>query len=120
MNRHARVQSLIYRYVSEILRFELKNDKVGLVSLNEVTLSKDLRQAKIYVSFINEEHSHNNFKALEEAKGFVRSSLAKKINLYKTPELIFIHDKRYETQQRISDLLQKEKETLDQIKKNKK
>ncbi|MDY0100983.1 MAG: 30S ribosome-binding factor RbfA [Bacilli bacterium] len=119
-NRHARVQSLIFRYLSEILRHEIKNDKIGLVSLNDLILSKDYSQAKIYVSFFNEPYPHNNFLALLEAKGFIRSSLAKKVSLYKTPELIFIHDQRYEIQKNISNLLDQEKETLEKIKKNKK
>lgn len=120
INKHARMQSLIYRYLSEILRHEIKNEKIGLVSINDIVLRKDYAQVKVYVSFFHEPYPKQNFAALEEAKGFIRSSLAKKITLYKTPELVFVLDQRFEIQKNISDLLEQEKEKLEKMKKNKK
>lgn len=120
INKHARMQSIIYRYLSEILRNEVKNDKIGLVSINEIVLSKDYSIVKVYVSFFNERYPNQNFLALNEAKGFIRSSLAKKITLHKTPEIQFIHDQRYVIQKDMDELLEQEKETLEKIKKNQK
>ena len=114
-NRTKRIQSIIAKNISEILQFEVKNKNVGLVSVTEVRVSTDFSYAKVYVSFIGAKHPNANLEALNAAKGFVRSSLASKLDIRKVPEITFILDDTFEKQDRIEKILKEEAETLNKL-----
>ncbi|HOF53759.1 MAG: 30S ribosome-binding factor RbfA [Bacilli bacterium] len=114
-NRTERIQSIIAKNISEILQFEVKNKSVGLVSVTEVRVSSDFSYAKVYVSFIGAKHPNVNLEALNAAKGFVRSSLASKLDIRKVPEISFILDDTFEKRDRIEKILKEEAETLNKL-----
>ena len=98
-NREVRLAEEIKQIVSDIIQFEMKS-KVELFSITYVKLNKDLSYAKIYLSFFSKNNGSNLAK-IEEAKGFIRSQLAKKVRMRKVPELEFVLDSSIEEGTRI-------------------
>ena len=116
-NQQKRIKALIDKNIRDILQFELKNE-VGFLTVTSVDVSDDYSFVRIYVSFFT--NPNENFKKLSRAKGFVKSSLAKKISLRRSPEIQFILDDGFFKEQRIEKILKKEEEELKEIKKDEK
>ena len=114
-DRHKRIQALIQRNIADIVQFEIKKESVGLVSVNEVVVYDDLSQANVYVSFLDPRGSHNKLAELQRTEGFVRSSLAKKLDIYKVPRIRFFLDEVAERTRRLDEALQREAEQLDSL-----
>ena len=92
--------------ISHILTFELKNPNVtGLISVTRVKITPDLKYAKIYVSILNSKNIKKTMEGLKESAGFIRSQVAKTINLRITPELIFEIDDSLEYGEKIEKIL---------------
>jgi len=108
-NKQERIASIIRKNIAEIIQIELKNPHLGFVSIPEVKVSNDFSYAKVYVSFFKEEDKIEGMKVLEHSKGFIRSSLAKKIDIRRCPELRFVLDEGYLNEERITELLKENK-----------
>ena len=92
-NRLNRINEELKKEISHILTFELKNPNVtGLISVTRAQITPDLKYAKIYVSLLNSKNEKKTMEGLKESAGFIRSKIAKTINLRITPELIFEQD----------------------------
>ena len=104
-NKQERIATLIRKNIAEIIQFELKNPHLGFISIPEVRVSKDFSHAKIFVSFIKEEDIQEGLEVLEHSKGFIRSSLAKKMDTRRVPELSFVLDEGYKKEERINEIL---------------
>lgn len=104
--RSNRIGEQMKKEVSQILREELKDPRVGFVTVTSVDVSGDLSYAKIYVSVLGaEEDKMQTLKALQKAQGFVRSELSKRLRLRYIPEVTFHFDKSIEHGARIMELL---------------
>ena len=75
-SRIQRVADQIHTELSEIIQRRMKDPPRGLLTITAVEVSRDLRQAKVYVSSLTEEDLEANLILLERAKGFLRSELA--------------------------------------------
>ena len=106
-NKQERIATLIRKNLAEIIQIELKNPHLGFISIPEVKVSKDFSYATVYVSFIKDEDAKEGMEVLEHSKGFIRSSLAKKMDTRRCPELRFVLDEGYKNEERISELLKK-------------
>ena len=106
-NRIERIQSIIAKNITEIIAYEVKNPHIGFVTVSEVKVSTDFSYAKVYVSFLTSKHPEKNLEELNKSKGFIRSSLAKKLDIRKTPEISFVLDETYEKAERIEELIKK-------------
>ena len=106
-NRTERIQSIIAKNITEIIAYEVKNPHIGFVTVSEVKVSTDFSYAKVYVSFLTSKHPEKNLEELNKTKGFIRSSLAKKLDIRKTPEISFVLDETYEKAERIEELIKK-------------
>lgn len=105
-NRLGRIDEEYKKEISNIINYKLKNPNVtGLISVTKVKVTNDLKYAKIYVSILNSKNVKNTLAGLKKSAGFVRSELAKKINLRNTPELIFILDESMEYGAKIDTIL---------------
>jgi ribosome-binding factor A len=101
-----RVNQLIKEEVSMLLQRELKDPRLGFVTVTEVDTSKDLRQAKIFVSVLGgDEQWKGSMAALTSARGFIRNWLRQHLDLRVTPELVFRPDRSMEHAARIQALL---------------
>jgi ribosome-binding factor A len=92
-----RVNQLIKEEVSLLLQRELKDPRLGFVSVTEVETTKDLRLAKIYVSVLGtEDQWSSSLEALTSARGFIRHWLRDHLDLRVTPTLEFRADRSIE------------------------
>ncbi len=104
-NKQERIPALIKKNIAEIIQFQLHDPRLGFISIPEVKVSKDFSYAKIYVSFIKEEDEQIGLEILNNAKGFIRSELAARMDTRRVPELTFILDEGYKKEERINELL---------------
>lgn len=107
--RPLRVSQSIKRELSEIIRRDLKDDRIGgIVSIIEVECSSDCRAAKVYISvFGDEEQQNGTMEALKEHLGFIRGELGRRLQLRFAPELQFKLDHSLERGAKVTDLLGK-------------
>ncbi len=106
--RVARVSELIRREVSQMLTRGIKDDRVGvgMVSVTKVVVSGDLQHAKVYVSvYGTDEARASTMDGLESATSFVRRELGHRLQLRRTPEVIFIEDRGLEQGDQVLNLL---------------
>lgn len=93
--------------ISDILRREMKDPRLGFVSVTDVEMSQDLRHAKVYVSILGDEAAkRETIAALQGAVGFVRTEIGRRIRLRHTPEIVFKLDESIERGARIFELLE--------------
>jgi len=101
-----RINEELKKEISNILTFELKNPNVtGLISVTKAKITPDFRYAKIYVSILNSKNIDKTMQGLKESAGFIRSQIAKNINLRVTPELVFELDDSLEYGMKIENIL---------------
>lgn len=113
--RVSRVSSLIKREVSQMLLSEIKDDRVGagMVSITDVDVSGDLQHARIFVSIYGTpEAKAETMEGLKSSSSFVRRELGHRMNLRRSPEIIFVEDTSLERGDRMIHLLNQIKETL--------
>ncbi len=104
--RLERVNQLMKEEISRLVQRELKDPRLGFVTITEVDVTPDLRQAKVYVSVLGAEDKWvASFKAIESARGFIWSALRKNLDLRVTPQLLFRPDRSMEHAARMSALL---------------
>lgn len=105
-HRSDRVSEEIMKEVSAIIRNDMKDPRLGFVSVTRVALSRDLKHATVFFSvFGSEDEKEKTHRALTSGAGFVRSLLAKRLQLRYTPEVIFRLDNSIERGIRISSIL---------------
>jgi ribosome-binding factor A len=94
MSRIQRVNQLIREEISHLVQRELKDPRLGFVTVTEVDVSKDLRTAKVYVSVLGPESDwQGSLQALESARGFIRNWLVPRLRLRSVPHLTFHPDR---------------------------
>lgn len=105
-SRAQRVAEEMKKEIARIIQDELKDPRVGFVSITGVKVSNDLRHAKIYVSiFGNKEEETKSLEVLKKAKGFIRKEIGKQIKLRYTPEIVFLSDHSIAYSDKITRLL---------------
>ncbi len=104
--RTGRVGEQIKKELSLLIQSEMKDPRIGFVTVTGVDVTNDLSQAEVYLSVMgDEEQKVNSVKGIEKATGFLRSELGKRIRLRHTPELIFKIDESIAYGSRIEELL---------------
>lgn len=104
-HRPDRVADQIRRILADLLRGEVRDPRVGFVTVTGVEISSDLRHARIAFSVLGDTKPEEATRALRRATPFLRRSLGREMSLRHVPELRFIHDTTLERAQRIDDLL---------------
>ncbi|WP_128894199.1 30S ribosome-binding factor RbfA [Longirhabdus pacifica] len=104
--RSNRVGEQLKKELSEILRSEIKDPRVGFVTVTGVDVTNDLSLAKVYLSVLgNEQEQQQTLEALQQAMGFIRREVGKRIRLRHTPEISFKIDASIDYGSRIEHLL---------------
>lgn len=105
-NRMNKIDEELRKEIGTIISTELKNPHLtGLISVTKVKTTPDFRFARVYVSMINEKSKKENLSILKQSSGYIRSAIAKRINLRTTPELVFEFDESIEYGSRIDEIL---------------
>ena len=106
--RMSRVNDEIFKEVSQIIRGELKDPRIGaMTSVVRVETTQDLKYCKIYVSVLGDAAQKESvMKGLKNAGGFIRHLVAERVNLRLTPELSFKLDESAEYAMRMNQLME--------------
>jgi len=106
--RVEKLQELMKQEISEIILRELKDPRIGFITVTSVECTGDLREAKVYVSLMgNEKQIKDSWQGLMSSLGFIRREIGKRIRLRFTPELKFELDKSLDYSAHIQELLLK-------------
>jgi ribosome-binding factor A len=101
------VQELLVQYISEILRREMKDPRIGFVTITDAEVTPDLRHSRIYFSVLGTaEEQEETGKALNRASGFIRAEFAKRAQLRYVPDIRFDYDSSVERSARLNILLE--------------
>jgi|SRR5512143_592722 len=104
--RADRVADLLVELISELIRKEIRDPRINAVTVTGVKVSKDLRHARVYFNLLGRPEDRKTVLAgLKSATGFIRSKVAKQLNLRFVPTLEFFYDESEDEAQRIDNLL---------------
>jgi ribosome-binding factor A len=104
--RTARIEDLLRAELADLLLRDLHDPRVRLATISSVTVSPDLRHARVLVSVLGDERQREEgVEGLRHARGFLRTQLSHRLRLRVVPELGFELDRGAEYSQRITDLL---------------
>jgi ribosome-binding factor A len=105
--RQQKVQELLVQEISDIVRREVKDPRVGFVTITDAAVTPDLRQARVFFSVLgNPEQQADTVKALNRAAGFIRGEFARRAQMRYVPQLRFEFDASVERGVRIGQLLE--------------
>lgn len=92
--KNIRINGEVQRELAELIRSEVKDPRIApMTTVTEVQVAPDLKTAKVYISVLGDETERKStMQGLRSAEPFLRSALARTVNLRNTPELIFISD----------------------------
>jgi ribosome-binding factor A len=107
--RMRRVDEAVRAVLSDAIASELKDPRVGFVTVTSVETSPDLRHARVFVSVLGpEEDREASLAGLDSAHGFLQGKVARELRLKHTPTLNFRYDPSIDTGMRISELLEED------------
>jgi ribosome-binding factor A len=95
--RQAKINHEVQRILGTLIAQELRDPRLGFVTVTRAEIADDLRHCKVYVSIIGDRHvAKQSMDALDHAAKFLRGELGHRIDLRNTPQLIFIEDRSSE------------------------
>jgi ribosome-binding factor A len=106
--RSDRVSDAIQRLLGQVIPREIRDPRIGMVNINDVTVTRDMAYAKVYITFVGAETEAESLEAaavLNKAQGFLRTFIAKELVMRTVPKLQFIYDKTAIRGQEISHLI---------------
>jgi ribosome-binding factor A len=107
MRRPERVADIIREEISQIVGYELEDPRLTMVTVTDVRLSENRRDAQVFVTVAGDEEEHRlALAALRHAAPYVRKQLSLSLNLPRTPEIHFVRDTVEERAERVDGLLQ--------------
>ncbi|UNB92373.1 MAG: 30S ribosome-binding factor RbfA [gamma proteobacterium endosymbiont of Trioza apicalis] len=104
-NRFLRITKKIHQEISIIMHYKINDLRIKYTNISNVEISRDLIYAKIFVTFLN--NKKKNLTILQNASGFIRNLLSKKIYLFNIPKLLFIYNKSFNNCIKIANLIKK-------------
>ena len=105
-SRTRRVGDQIQRELADLLRSELKDPRVQLVTINAVEVSRDLGHAKVFITSLDQKHDRSEtISVLNNAAGFLRGQLGRRMFIRSIPQLHFFYDDSLEKGVELSSLI---------------
>ena len=105
-HRTERVAEAIREVIAELLLRDIKDPRVGMVTLTSVEMSDDLKHGKVYFSCVGDEAARQrSLSGLRSAAGFVRAQVTRRLRLRYAPQLTFVFDPGIEVADRLAALL---------------
>ena len=108
MSRIERVNTEVHRALSNILSNELKDPRItGLITIVKTEVSADLSHAKVFITILekNEKEKQTTFDILKNSEGYIRKSLANKLNMRLTPQIHFFLDNTFDEARKMEELI---------------
>jgi ribosome-binding factor A len=105
--RMRRVDEAVREVLSDAISKDLKDPRVGFVTVTAVQTSRDLRHARVYVSVLGDEETRSaTLEGLRSAHGFLQRAIAAQMKLKHTPSLVFEYDETVERAARLTELIE--------------
>lgn len=113
--RTNRVEEACREVLAEVLQREVKDPRVGFVTIKGVRLSPDLRHSKVYLSIMGEpDEVARSMAGLESARGYMRSALGKHLRIKNLPEIEFVLDNETEESLHLAEIIKQVEEELEE------
>lgn len=92
--RGLRVADQIQRDLAEIVAYELKDPRVGMITITEVQVTPDYAHAKVFFTMLNDDKVaiQQTVEGLDKASGYIRGQLGRRLTIHTLPQLHFVHD----------------------------
>jgi ribosome-binding factor A len=103
--REERVGAAMRRELALLLREEMKDPRLGMVTIQEVRVSRDLSHAKVYFTVLDDSRIKQAQQVLDKAAAFLRRRLSERMVLRNVPQLHFVYDKSVAEGMRLSALI---------------
>lgn len=114
-HRSQRLEGELMKVMAEIIREDLKDPRLNLITVTDITVAKDLSFAKIFISHLDEEKAKEGLDALNKGKGFIRKQIGMKLKLRIVPEIAFFIDDTLNYSLKINKILKSiEKDSVSQ------
>ena len=118
-SRTRRIGELLQRELAQLIQKDLKDPRVKLVTVSHVDVASDLRRAKVYVTFLQEEQDiQERLRILNKAAGFLQHGLSRRIELRVIPHLRFVYDDSIKRGRHLSALIDEAVKKDSEIEKN--
>jgi len=106
MRRPERVADILREEISQIVGYELEDPRLTMVTVTDVRMSDNLRDANVFITVVGDEEEHRlALAALRKAAPYVRKQLGLSLNLPRTPEIHFLRDSVEQKAERVEQLL---------------
>ena len=110
-NRLKRLSALLTETISDIILRQLKDPRVGFITITDVDISPDLRHAKVFVSSFGDDSQRDDaVAALNKASGFIHRQVCSEVTLKRIPILRFFRDDSIERGVRVCDIIRRARE----------
>lgn len=101
-----RLNNSFVEHISQILRTEIKDERISFVTVTAVKITNDLSFAKVYVTVLNDKERDNVIKLLNKASNFIERELSKRIDIRKMPDITFVYDESLEYAANIENIIE--------------
>lgn len=108
-SRKDKIKKLLHREIAVLLP-KLKDPRVNFITITEVEVSSDLRNAKVYYTVMDKNVIQETESMFETAKGYIKTQIAQRLNLKNAIDIKFIYDKFLDNAQKVLFLLDKIKD----------
>ena len=101
-----RLNNSFVEHISQILRTEIKDERINFVTVTAVKITNDLSFAKVYVTVLNDSERDNVIKLLNRASNFIERELSRRIDIRKMPDITFVYDESLEYAANIENIIE--------------
>ena len=106
-HRSQRLEGELQKVLAEVIREDLKDPRLSLITITDVKVARDLSFAKIFISHLDDEKAKAGLDALNKGKGFIRKQIGMKLKLRIVPEIAFFLDDTLNYSLKINEILRK-------------
>lgn len=106
-HRSERLEGELRKVLAEIIREDLKDPRLNLITITDIKVARDLSFAKIFISHLQDEKAKEGLDALNKAKGLIRKAIGMKLSLRIVPEIAFFLDDSLSYSMKINQILKK-------------
>ena len=102
-----RLNNIFVEQISQILKTEIKDERIHFVTVTAVKITNDLSFAKVYVTILNDEERDEMLKLLNKASNFIERELSKRVDIRKMPDISFVYDESIEYANHIENIIER-------------
>lgn len=101
-----RLNNIFVEQISQILRTEIKDERIHFVTVTAVKITNDLSFAKVYVTILDDKMRDSMLKQLNKASNFIERELSKRVEIRKMPNITFVYDESIEYATNIENIIE--------------